>query len=332
MSIDERLIFLISQPRAGSTMLQRILGSHPEVHTLPEPWIMLHPLYALRRRGISAEYNVEWAVNQSEAFLDRLPGGRDVFTEAQRRAYSYLYEQALAASGKHFFLDKTPRYYHVIPELHHLFPKAKFIFLLRNPLAVLASILKSWVGDDWSRMLRYRHDLMDAPGLMMAGLQVAGIGHAVIRYEDIVLNPEETINQLCNQLGISFHQEMIEYGQQTFPEADWGDQGTIYRESRPSTVYKDRWLETFVASSQWQNWGVYYLRMLGPELLAQMGYSYDELYHVLTMNGKRHSLVELPWRVVIKDSSAYSFSDKLWILLHTVKTGGLNSIKRSLKL
>ena len=55
----ENLIFIISQPRAGSTLLQRILGGHPEIHTAAEPWIMLHPLYALKSKGCSAEYNAE---------------------------------------------------------------------------------------------------------------------------------------------------------------------------------------------------------------------------------------------------------------------------------
>lgn len=327
MDVDEKLIFLISQPRAGSTMLQRILGSHPEIHTLPEPWIMLHPLYALRRSGIAAEYNVEWAVNQSEAFLNRLPGGRNLLAETQRKAYSFLYEQALSSSGKSYFLDKTPRYYHVIPELYRVFPNAKFIFLLRNPLAVLASILKSWVGHDWRKLQRYRFDLSDAPRLMMDGMLIKGMRYAMVRYEDIVTSPEDAIKKLCNELEISFHQKMIEYGQQTFPEADWGDQETIYNESRPSKGYKDRWVETISASALWQNWGMRYLHMLGPELLAQMGYSYDELYSVLMMQGKRRHITDLSWRLVFKNPAGYSFFDRLLLYLHIVKGDGLDYIK-----
>ena len=40
-----------------------------------------------------------------------------------------------------YVLDKTPRYYHILPELLELFPKAKFVLLQRNPLSVFASIL-----------------------------------------------------------------------------------------------------------------------------------------------------------------------------------------------
>ncbi len=40
------MIFLVSQPRSGSTMLSRMLGSHPEIHkkkTAREAWGPLSP-------------------------------------------------------------------------------------------------------------------------------------------------------------------------------------------------------------------------------------------------------------------------------------------------
>jgi hypothetical protein len=51
----KNLIFLISQPRAGSTLTQAILGSHRDIYTLSEPWLMLHPIYALRPEDYQGE-------------------------------------------------------------------------------------------------------------------------------------------------------------------------------------------------------------------------------------------------------------------------------------
>ena len=48
------LIFIISQPRSGSTLLQRVLAGHPDVATSAETWLMLHPVYESRKRGLSA--------------------------------------------------------------------------------------------------------------------------------------------------------------------------------------------------------------------------------------------------------------------------------------
>ena len=46
-TLREDLIFVISQPRLGSTFLQRLLAGHPEVQTSAETWLMLHPASGL---------------------------------------------------------------------------------------------------------------------------------------------------------------------------------------------------------------------------------------------------------------------------------------------
>ena len=57
----ENLVFIISQPKAGSTLLQRIVAGHPDIQTSAETWLMLHPVYGLRKTGIQANYNANWA-------------------------------------------------------------------------------------------------------------------------------------------------------------------------------------------------------------------------------------------------------------------------------
>ena len=140
------MIFVISQPRAGSTLLQRILAAHPAVFSVAEPWLMLHPVYALKRGGVNAEYESSLARQGLDDFLSLFPEGEDVYIEALRGMASALYGRALTVEGKQYFLDKTPRYYLIIKELYRIFPQAKFVCLLRNPLAVLASILETWTG------------------------------------------------------------------------------------------------------------------------------------------------------------------------------------------
>ncbi|MGB9458769.1 MAG: sulfotransferase [Bryobacteraceae bacterium] len=182
----ENLIFVISQPRAGSTMLQKVLSAHPEIHTVSEPWIALHPLFALRMAGIAADYNSDLARTAIREFLGRLPEGEEAYWEGVRRMLTHLYGRALREAGKRIFLDKTPRYYFVIPELRRVFPRARFLFLLRNPLAVLASILDTWVRTDSALDLRnYRHDLMAAPALLLAGIRSFGPKAMVPRYEEL---------------------------------------------------------------------------------------------------------------------------------------------------
>ena len=73
---DKNLIFLISQPRSGSTLTQKIIGSHKDIYTRSEPWIMLHPLYSLKEEGINAEYNKGQEYPATQDFINNLPNGR----------------------------------------------------------------------------------------------------------------------------------------------------------------------------------------------------------------------------------------------------------------
>jgi hypothetical protein len=186
--LGENLIFLISQPRAGSTLLQRILSGHSEIHTTAEPWIMLHPLYALKKNGLVAEYDSELARLGLKDFISQVPEGQELYFKALRHMGGTLYNRALEVSGKRFFLDKTPRYHFIIPELKAVFPKAKFIFLLRNPLAVLSSTLESWFQNNpesLKKSLNY-FDLLKGPLHLIQGIQLLKGDAVVVKYEELV--------------------------------------------------------------------------------------------------------------------------------------------------
>jgi len=81
--------------------------------------------------------------------LNLHPEGEDAYFQAVRQMTLNLYGGVLQNSGKRYFLDKTPRYYYILPELYRTFPEAKYILLLRNPLAILCSIFNTFVQGYW---------------------------------------------------------------------------------------------------------------------------------------------------------------------------------------
>lgn len=108
---------------------------------------MLHPLYSLKINGIHTEYNRDWEKKAFENFVSNLPGsGREIYINELQKMYSNLYYLYLREHNKKIFLGKTPRYYLIIDELLEVFPDAKYILLIRNPLAVLGSIMRSWIN------------------------------------------------------------------------------------------------------------------------------------------------------------------------------------------
>ena len=114
MDHDEKgknLIFLISQPRSGSTLLQLMLSGSPEIATSAEPWIALHPIYALHDGAIDPQYGANAAKQALLDFLKESGTGIDFYKEQISSLLRALYNQAITHQGKRYFLDKTPRYY-----------------------------------------------------------------------------------------------------------------------------------------------------------------------------------------------------------------------------
>lgn len=271
------LIFIISLPRSGSTMLQHILGGHPDILALPEPWLMLHPLYALRRSGVTADYEAEQARCALDAFLDNM-GGEDVYYEAVRSMASVLYGSALQRYNKSCFLDKTPRYYNIIPELYRLFPGAKFVFLSRNPLAILSSVLKTWFKNDLNELMgtANQQDMEMGPRLLLEGIRLLGDDAIVMRYEDLVTSPGTSVHALCSSIGLKFYPEMLDYTGNIHLQSRFGDQTGIHQYAGPVTDSIDKWIDN-LTSKELVKFSWDYLDFLGDELLGELGYEFQEL-------------------------------------------------------
>ncbi|RMD58848.1 sulfotransferase [Candidatus Parcubacteria bacterium] len=313
--LGDSLIFIISQPRAGSTLLQRILAAHPKVHTSAEPWLMLHPLYALKGEGISAEFDSQLAYAALQDFLAYYADGESTYLQALRCMAGVLYERALQGTGAQFFLDKTPRYYFIIPELYRLFPEARFIFLIRNPLAVLYSILTTWVGSNLHWLARHRHDLLLAPTRILEGIQLVGPNAVVVRYEELVTNPEQCVQTLCEKLELDYRADMLAYGNASEVQGRMGDQIGIHRYERPVTANLNKW-HNLAGSPQWRHFALAYLETLGEKTIEEMGYTFAELKQVIEDGHASSGVPILPWHIAIRPQETWSRED--WLVFKRV--------------
>ncbi len=272
----ENLIFLISQPRAGSTMLQKILGGHPEIHTLAEPWVMLYSCFGLKNRGCLAYYEAGgWAQRAMRVFIDAI-GGEKVYDRSIREMGRVLYGSALQETGKRYFLDKTPRYYWIVEDLARIFPCAHFVILLRNPVAVLCSILRSWVSNPLTQLDAYRSDLIRAPEFLRRAIDRMGDRATVIRYEDLVTNPYAVVEDFLDRLGVTFDPGIIQYGLQTNGRMAFGDSVGIQEHTGPQPSHADRWIDDMSDPKTWR-FARDYLDMLRRKGLLLPGYDDADL-------------------------------------------------------
>jgi hypothetical protein len=269
-----RQCFIISQPRAGSTLLQRLLATHPQIQTIGEPWLAIPFVYALREKGVSSEYiHVSLAQGFGE-FVSKLPGGRvDYFREV--RAMLERMQQKISAPGKTYFIDKTPRYHLILDELPQIFPDAKFIVLWRNPLAVVASILNTWQKGRFD-LRYYEQDIFRGPLNILSLVEKRASAICELRYEDLVTQPEETVRRATDFLQLPPLASVTLPEKDPLKEARLGDKTGIQKFQSVSAAPIEEWKSAF-ASPLRKFWAKRYLEFLGGESLKKMGYSMDEL-------------------------------------------------------
>lgn len=276
----ENLIFLISQPRAGSTMLQRMLAGHPVIFSTGEPWLMLPLIYMLHHKNDSAAvYRANWAQEALTEFVASLPAG--TYETGVRRMVCTIYNEAMQGKTATHFLDKTPRYYHIIPQLADIFPEARFILLFRNPLAVLTSMIHTWIGESWFNMFEYKYDLQDAPRLLLEGQALLAERSLSVTYEDIIASPAQAITRICQHLKIDALPDLANYGDHA-PHEKWsfGDPHNVYRRTRPDPQIAERWAQRLASPQTWRL-ARDYLDYLGPEMITSLGYDYDSLHQTV---------------------------------------------------
>ncbi len=201
-----RLLFVGGAPRSGTTLVQNVLDSHPDILGTPE---LLHVPDLLRVHssfrqsidlGLLDFFVSVRAVDEAVyGFLDRLLG--DVVERADAR----------------YVAEKTPSNSLVFAQLGELFPAARFLFVLRDPRAVVSSMLR--IG----RKAQARR--LGAPGYTRSaraairtvrehyrsGFDFAGAWPErcqIIRYEDLAAEPEKTTRAMCEFLRLEWTETM----------------------------------------------------------------------------------------------------------------------------
>ncbi|HET9337174.1 MAG TPA: sulfotransferase [Sphingomicrobium sp.] len=116
-------IILFGNFRSGTTMLQKVIATHPDVVPLYEPvgiW-----LYADPGRD-NDEFDEGDATKRVKKYIRRW------FLKYQRE------------NGNRTIIEKTPHNILRIPYVRAIFPEARFIYIVRNPLSFVSSVEIKW--------------------------------------------------------------------------------------------------------------------------------------------------------------------------------------------
>jgi hypothetical protein len=211
-----QLGLLICLPRTGSTMLADCLGLHSEVYCPPEPHL-LYPMFHLGyfRQAYNEEIAPGPATHALCTMVNELPNGAEDYLEAIRAYADTIYGKLLVKSGKRVFVDKSPTYTDggYLPLIERLYPDARYFVLVRNPIDVALSMYK--VGSLWGwgegstkvwRVLRRIKEGFESLASFIARRPDA----VVVRYEDLVREPDASLKRVCEHLHVEFEPAMMQ--------------------------------------------------------------------------------------------------------------------------
>jgi hypothetical protein len=249
--MQDRLLFVLSPPRAGSTLLQRMLGSHAEIYTHPEPHLIT-PLAYLGFHDIvdKAPYDHINAAEAMRAFVAELPRGEDDYLDALRAYGDTLYGRMLEKSGRRYFLDKTPAYALVLPFLTKLYPDAHYVVLTRHPLAVMSSYANSFFDGDWQAAYEFNAIVPRyVPAIARLLERPTAHVHRVV-YEELVREPAAELAKIFAFLGLPDDPGAVNYGERFEAKAGYGDPITVGKESAPVDSSIDKWVTELAQDDQ----------------------------------------------------------------------------------
>jgi hypothetical protein len=246
--VQDRLLFVISPPRAGSTLLQQMLGSHSQVYTHPEPHLIT-PLAYLGYHGTvdKAPYDHINGAEAMRAFVGRLPQGEADYLDALRAYADTLYGRMLAPSGRRYFLDKTPAYATVLPFLGTLYPKAKYIVLTRHPLSVMSSYANSFFLGSWREAEAFNPILDRYVPAMARFIREAAVPLMQVGYESLVKNPESELSRIFAFLELENEPEAVNYKKNFKAQEGMGDPIGVKKHDRPTTESVEKWVPELLA-------------------------------------------------------------------------------------
>jgi hypothetical protein len=272
-------VFVCGCPRSGTTLLQRMLDSHPELAVLletnvvPRPLLGKHPApdLPLTDELVGQVIGFKWfghlGVDQETA--SGLAVGCPTFAAFVRG----LLDEAGRRRGKRFVGEKVPGYVRRMPSLHGLFPSARFIHIIRDGRDVALSMFDWITPERWlGRMPMWREEPVAVCALNwqrevsggVRGRDKVGAGRCLeVRYEDLVQAPEPTVRRIAVFLDLPFDTAMLDF-----------HRGKTWH--RPGLSSKDKWLPPTVGLRDWRvdlsPRDLQLFEALAGDLLASLGY------------------------------------------------------------
>lgn len=212
-------IFIMGTQRSGTTLLRLILNAHSKI-AIPEEARFLTPLLKKKylKKNLTGDslHRLVSYLSSNEQFKLWNYDSRPFLLELARKSeislhelISTMFSSYCSAEGKTIWGDKS-LFFSAIDILVSLFPEARFIHIIRDGRDVFDSWRKmdptknnsAVIALDWSYKLhRIENSLKRIPSTHQM----------VIRYEDLISEPERITKAVCAFIGVEHEVSMLDF-------------------------------------------------------------------------------------------------------------------------
>jgi amino acid adenylation domain-containing protein len=219
-------IFILAPPRSGTTLLRVMLAGHPGLFACNELQLLHFETLAEREEAYKGKFAL-WSEGLVRAVMELNHCGAD---EAKLLIHNFakhgmttreMFEQLQEWASDRLIVDKSPSYAIDADALEKAladFPNARFIHLVRHPY----SMVKSFEKYNMDQVLYlHPHDFSSQKLGELVWLESHQTTLDFLKkipdnqqfrmvYEELVQHPERMMHDMCEALGIPFHEGLLD--------------------------------------------------------------------------------------------------------------------------
>ncbi len=210
--VSSEPFFVVGMPRSGTTLADRILSSHPAVHSAGE--LMNFPMAVRRLSGVGGR-----------ELLDANVVGRASSMDWARLGELYIGSTRPGTSELPHFVDKLPHNFQYIGYILHALPGAKVVLMRRNAMDTCLGNFRQLFAME-SSFYDYSFDLLDVgryyiqfDRLMKHWMQVFPGQILQVEYENLVSDQESVTRGLLDYCNLTWSADCMRFHENSAPTA-----------------------------------------------------------------------------------------------------------------
>ncbi len=223
-------IFIVGMPRSGTSLLEQILSNHPLIFGAGE----VNTLHSSLLKLFSSEI-------ETKCLLDKL-----------KKIRVHYLEHLSNMTEKRIITDKLPLNFMWIGFIAHMFPTAKIIHIIRDPIATSFSIYKTIFSNNSLNFSYNEEDIIEFyklyESIMRLWIKYLPENLLTIRYEDLVDNPEIVTQKVFSYIDLPYDENVLNIQNNTRSVTTASDlqiRDKIYKDSSKSWMEYEKYLQKF---------------------------------------------------------------------------------------